>query len=93
MDEKVNNILAGLRTHMTAHMVDTLRAYIEGLEAERGKLRETLIAVTNPDGSPNLKAKQVGAAESYRMAAIYANEQREAAEARVRELEKSLTAK
>ena len=44
MDEKVNNILVGLRTHMTAHMVDTLRAHIEGLEAHNRTMQEAVAA-------------------------------------------------
>ena len=59
---------------------------IAALTADNERLRSELIRVTNPDGSPNLAAEQSGAAESYRAAAIYANEQREAAERTAEEL-------
>ena len=81
MDEKVNNILAGLRTHMTAHMVDTLRAHIEGLEAY---VKEADRRV----GEQFMEAQRLGAEALRQQRERLAEKLRaEAAEARVRELE------
>lgn len=60
-------------------------ATVAELRAEVESLREILIATTNPDSSPNLLATQVGAAETYRLAAINANRRADAAERRVGE--------
>lgn len=68
----------------------TLQAENERLRAEVESLRAELIRVTKPDGSPNLLAEQVGAAESYRVAAIHANHKRDEAEARADRLAEAL---
>lgn len=65
---------------------------VTALEAEVASLRALLVSVTNPDGSPNLDAAQLGAAESYRVAAINANSRADAAERRVGELEAAIQA-
>lgn len=59
-------------------------------DAEIEALRAELIRVTNPDGSPNLRAEQSGAAESYRAAALHAIQKREQAEARAERLAEAL---
>lgn len=73
-------------------LVADLQRTLAERDAEVERLRATLVHVTNPDGSPNLQAEQVGAAESYRAAAIHAIEQREAAE-RAREEARTLLTK